>query len=415
MTAVCFYFQIHQPYRLKNYSFVHIGLDHKYDAVDKNFTILSRVADKCYLPTNELLLNLIEKTGKAFKVTFSISGVALEQFQEYRPDVIESFRQLAKTGCVEFLAETYYHSLAFLYSKEEFERQVKMHSDLVKKLFGKKPVAFRNTELVYSNAVAAAAEKLGFKTIMAEAVPAYLKGAPQTGIYRPEGTKKIKAMLRHRDLSDDIAFRFCDKNWSEYPLLAPRFASWLDKMAPEAEAINICLDYETFGEHRHAETGIFQFLTYLPQQILNYSNLKFATVSEAAADAPATAVYDVPEFTTWADEARDLSGWTENHMQKDALARVSRLERKILKLNDAELCQMWGKLQTSDHFYYMSTRYWDDGVRQQFSPFKSPYDAYIVYMNVLSDFEQLVNSRLAEMTAEPVATTAATASSPAQK
>ncbi|MES2389728.1 MAG: glycoside hydrolase family 57 protein [Bacteroidota bacterium] len=391
MTSVCFYFQVHQPVRLKSFSFFQIGTDHQYEAVDVNFGILNRVADKCYLPANNKILELIEKTGGKFKASFSITGTVLEQLEAFRPDVIASFKALADTGCVEFMAETYYHSLAYLFSAEEFERQVKMHTDKVKKLFGVTPTTFRNTELVYSNKVAATVKKMGYKAILAEGVDRNLGGLPPTTVFRAEGTPLMKVLLRHYRLSDDIAFRFSDKGWSEYPLLAPRFANWLHNMKEEgADTINLFLDYETFGEHRAAETGIFQFLTYLPAEVLKDPDFDFATPSEIVAKYPHEHLYNCPEVTTWADEERDLTGWLDNNMQKDAITKIYALEKKVKADGTPELADTWAKLQTSDHFYYMSTKYWEDGVRQAFSPYKSPYDAYINYMNVLSDFEALV-------------------------
>ena len=393
MTSVCFYFQVHQPNRLKNFPFFLIGADHQYEAVDVNFNILNRVADKCYLPANNKILELIEKTGGKFKAAFSITGTALEQMEAFRPDVIASFQALAKTGNVEFLAETYYHSLAFLYSEAEFERQVKMHADKIKKLFGKAPVTFRNTELIYSNKVAAAAHKLGYKTILAEGVERNLGTQLPNSVFHAQGTQDINVLLRHYRLSDDIAFRFSDKNWSEYPLLAPRYASWLQGLKKESDTINLFLDYETFGEHRQAETGIFQFLTYLPAEILKDKDFNFATPAEVSDAYKPKHTYSAPTITTWADENRDITGWIDNHMQKDSLSKVYALEPFVLAKKDPHLTDIWAKLQTSDHFYYMSTKYWEDGVRQAFSPYKSPYDAYINYMNVLSDFEELVNPK----------------------
>lgn len=391
MTSVCFYFQIHQPYRLKEYTFRHIGADPNYEDVASNFRFVNRIADRCYLPANALLKELIDRHAGQFKVAFSFSGIALEQFMAYRPEVIASFRELVDTGCVEILAETFYHSLAGLYDLDEFERQVKRHADIVKQCFGVVPTTFRNTELIYSNEIAERVAKMGYKVMLAEGAERIIGTEPTTQVFKSQSATELKMLLRHYRLSDDIAFRFPDPNWSEYPLLAPKYAGWIHQLEDEdPECVNIFLDYETFGEHKAAETGIFQFMKYLPSAILENKDFIFATPAEIAKDANPIAVFDADAPVSWADEARDVSGWTDSNMQKDAIKRVYALGEAIKEKDDAYLLNIWGKLQTSDHFYYMSTRYWGDGVRQVFSPYKSPYDAYINFMNVLSDFEQRI-------------------------
>lgn len=391
MTSVCFYFQVHQPFRLREYSFFQIGKEHNYEYEDKNAFLLNRIAEKCYLPTNRLLLKLIQKYKGKFKVCFSISGCAIEQFALYRPDVLVSFQKLAKTKCVEFLAETYYHSLSFLFSQKEFIRQVNKHQDKIESLFGKKPQVFRNTELIYSNDLAKVVANLGFKGVLCEGVDRLLHGRSPSFLYKAKNVENIKCLLKNYMLSDDIAFRFSDRSWSEFPLTAEKFAQWIANQGNGA--VNLFLDYETFGEHQSKETGIFTFLEKLPELLLQKENIDFKTPSELLDELPIVDEYDVATPISWADEGRDLSAWLENKMQQEAVRRVYSIETEVLKSHDEKLIETWGRLQTSDHFYYMSTKYQNDGkVHAYFSPYDSPFDAYINFMNVLSDFEQ----RLAE-------------------
>ena len=391
MPSVCFYFQVHQPFRIKRYSFFDIGKDHFYEDDEKNRWILDKVAEKCYLKTNRKILELITRHKGKFRVSYSISGVALEQFENHRPDVLQSFIDLSKTGCVEFLSETYYHSLAYVYSKEEFKRQVEMHKAKIKEYFGQTPKVFRNTELIYNNELASTIEKMGYKAILCEGKDSLLDKRTPNYLYQPAGTLKIKAMLKNYRLSDDIAFRFSDRNWTEWPLQADTFAGWVHKVAGNGEVVNLFMDYETFGEHQWEETGIFDFLDHLPAEILKHADFDFKTVGEAAESYKVRDIYDAPEFISWADAERDLSAWLSNAMQREAAKRIYSLEEKIMRSGNNDLVEIWGKLQTSDHFYYMCTKFWSDGdVHKYFSPYDSPYDAYIYYMNVLADFETTV-------------------------
>jgi len=390
MAAICFYFQVHQPIRLKNYSFIKIGNDHFYDATALNVEILNRVSDRCYLPTNALLQNLIERHEGKFKVSFSISGTCLEQFHRHRPDVIASFRKLYETGCVEFLAETYYHSLAALYSLSEFERQVKMHQKAMLNILGIKTKVFRNTELMYQNGLADVLEDLGFKMVLAEGAKKYLAKESSNQIFLAKN-QKTKILPRNYILSDDIAFRFSDPSWTEYPLMADTFANWIHKVEDQTGSINLFMDYETFGEHRTAETGIFEFMRHMPGDVLKNKDFHFATPSDLLKiKKPNAPIYDSPAWSSWADEDKDASAWTEDNMQRDALRKIYECEKLVIDLKKPDLIDAWGKLQTSDHFYYMSTRYRNDPTHQSFSPYKSPYDAYLNYMNVLSDFRGVI-------------------------
>ena len=390
MAAICFYFQVHQPYRLKNFSFVKIGKDHFYEATAQNVEILNRVSDRCYLPANNLFLKLIKENEGKFKISYSVSGTCLEQLHRHRPDVIASFRKLYETNCVEFLSETYYHSLAALYSLPEFERQVKLHEKAMNNILGVKTKVFRNTELMYQNGLADILDEMGYKMVLAEGSKKYLGKESSNQIFLAKN-QKTKILPRNYILSDDIAFRFSDPAWSEFPLMAETFANWLHKIDDSTGSINMFMDYETFGEHRKTETGIFEFMRHLPAQILKDPNFHFATPSDLLKiKKPNAPLYDSPAWSSWADEDKDASAWTEDNMQKDALRKVYALERPLKALNKPDLIDVWGKLLTSDHFYYMSTRYRSDPTHQSFTPYNSPYDAYLNYMNVLSDFGGLL-------------------------
>ncbi len=391
MPSICFYFQVHQPFRLKPYDCFKIGYDHSYEDIEKNLEILNRVSTKCYLPANNILLRLIEKHHGDFKIAYSISGTVLEQMERYRPDVLHSFQALAKTGCVEFLAETYYHSLSFLYSKEEFIRQVGKHKEKIEELFHQRPTIFRNTELIYNNEVANFISELGYKGIMCEGLDHILGYRSPNFLYHPPQNTNIKSLLKNYKLSDDIAFRFSNKDWAEWPLTAPKFASWAHQIAGNGETINLFMDYETFGEHQWPETGIFNFLTHMPEEILKHPDFNFKTPSEVIEAYEVRGEYDVHHLSSWADLERDLSAWLGNSLQYDAMERIYNLEKTVKETEDESLIDSWAKLLTSDHFYYMCTKYWNDGdVHKYFSHYNTPYDAYINYMNVITDLEHVL-------------------------
>lgn len=391
MPSICFYFQVHQPFRLKPYDCFKIGYDHLYEDEPKNREILDRVSKKCYLAANQVLLQLIEKHKGKFKIAYSISGTALEQMEKYRPDVLESFQALGETGCVEFLSETYYHSLSFLYSKEEFIRQIGKHKEKIEELFHQTPTVFRNTELVYNNEIANFIAGLGYKGIACEGLDHILGYKSANFLYHPPNNKRIKALLKNYKLSDDIAFRFSNKEWNEWPLTAPKFARWVHQVAGNGETINLFMDYETFGEHQWPETGIFDFLAHMPTEILKHPDFNFKTPSEVIDAYEVRGDYDVHHLSSWADMERDLSAWLGNSLQHDAMGRIYSLEKKIKETNDADILENWAKLLTSDHFYYMSTKYWNDGdVHKYFSHYNTPYDAYINFMNVVTDLEHVL-------------------------
>lgn len=356
--------------------------------------ILDRVSLKCYLPANEILLQLIDKHQGDFRLAYSMSGTVIEQMERYRPDVLRSFQRLADTGCVEFLAETYHHSLSFLYSKREFIRQVEKHGDKIKEHFKQSPKVFRNTELIYNNEIANFVSGLGYKGIVCEGIDHILGNRSPNFLYRPPHNEEIKCLLKNYKLSDDIAFRFSNQEWNEWPLTASKFAHWVHQINDRAQTINLFMDYETFGEHQWAETGIFKFLNHLPAEILKHPDFHFRTPSEVIEDIPACEEYDVHNPSSWADSDRDLSAWLGNSLQQDAMERIYRLEKEVRKSDSAYLVEVWAKLLTSDHFYYMSTKFWNDGdVHKYFSHYNTPYDAYINYMNVISDLEHILEIR----------------------
>ena len=394
MKTVCLYFQVHQPWRLKVYRFFNIGKDHNYLDDFTNRAIMQKVARQCYLPMNALLLKLIKENKGAFKCSFSITGSAVEQFRAYAPEVLDSFRALAETGCVEFLAETYSHSLAALSSKEDFVEQVKLHSKMIKDEFGKKPVAFRNTELIYSDQIGEMVSALGFKTILAEGAKHVLGWKSPDYVYTNAIDNRLRVLLRNYKLSDDIAFRFSNQGWDQYPLTADKFAGWVKESA--GEVVNLFMDYETFGEHQKATTGIFDFMKALPAAILAQGDMKFATVSEAAKASQPIGVLHCPHVMSWADEERDVTAWLGNELQNEAFSKLYGLKDKVKALKSADFEYVWNFMQTSDHFYYMATKWLSDGdVHSYFNPYGSSYEAFINYMNVLADFEIEVDKALA--------------------
>lgn len=397
MKSVCFYFQVHQPQRLRTYRFFDIGDKHDYFDEYENRSILKKVAGKNYLPMNALLLDLINEYGSAFKVSFSISGTALDQFESYAPEVLESFKKLAQTGNVEFLAETYAHSLSALKSKEEFTHQVQCQAKKIEELFGQKPTTFRNTELIYSDEIGAMVADMGYKAMLTEGAKHILGWRSPNYLYTNAINPKLKVLLKNFRLSDDIAFRFSQKSWSEWPLTAEKFVGWLNQLDPKEEMVNLFMDYETFGEHQWAETGIFDFMRALPGKILSETGFDFSTPSEIAEKYQPVAPIHVPHPISWADEERDLTAWLGNELQDEAFDKLYALEPLVKKCNDEQIKHDWLYLQTSDHFYYMCTKFFSDGdVHMYFNPYGSPYEAFINYMNVLSDFTLRVKAACPE-------------------
>lgn len=394
MPSVCMYFQLHQPKRLRQYTIFDMYKKHDYMDEKLNAEILNKVLAKCYLPTNRLLEQLINHYEGKFKIAFSLSGILLEQLLDY-PEIIDSFKRLSDTQCVEFINETYYHSLSFIYSEKEFITQLQQHKNLIIELFNKSPLTFRNTELIYNNALAQCLDKLGYETILAEGADKILCGRSPNYVYKPLQTNQIKLLLKNYHLSDDIAFRFSNKNWQSYPLQADKFASWIHQVDNKCHTINLFMDYETFGEHQWQETGIFEFLKRLPYEVLKNEKFNFATPAEVSSNYAAVDIIDSQEFFSWADTERDLSAWLGNDLQQDAINRIYALEKLVYKTKSPPLIKIWKELQVSDHFYYMCTKWDADGdVHKYFNHYNSPYEAYINYQNVLNDFTLLVNDHL---------------------
>ena len=391
MKKLCFYFQVHQPFRLKDYRFFDISCDDDYFDKKLNHEIMRKVADKCYLPMNQLLLEQIQAHNGNFKVSFSISGICIEQFELYAQDVLDSFKRLADTGCVEFIAETYGHSLSALKSPEEFKAQVAKQTAKVKEHFGQIPTTFRNTELIYNNQIGSLVHEMGYKTMITEGADHIMDWRSPNFIYSHCQHPDLKLLLKNYKLSDDIAFRFSEQSWESWPLHAETFGQWVNSTAWNQEIINLFMDYETFGEHQWAESGIFEFMRELPNQIINHSQFDFVTPSEAAAQLNPVSEIDIHNTISWADAERDLTAWLGNPIQDDAFDSLYELEELVKNVDDKKIKDDWVKLQTSDHFYYMCTKFWSDGdVHKYFSHYDSPYAAFINYMNVLTDFEERV-------------------------
>ena len=392
MASVCFYFQVHQPWRVKRFRIFDIGHGGRYfDDHSKtnlnNEKIFRKVAEKSYLPANEVMLSLLT-THPEFRISYSLSGVLMEQMESFGPDVLDSFQRLVDTGRVELLSETYYHSLSFLYSREEFAEQVKLHRDKVRSLFGVTPKVFRNTELIFNNDLAQAVAELGYSAVLAEGADHVLGWRSPNFLYTPKGAGGIKLLLKNYKLSDDIAFRFGERSWKEFPLTAPKFAQWVNAINGNGNVVNLFMDYETFGEHQWEDTGIFKFMESLPREILKHPDNDFVTVSEAAERYAPVAELDIPHYVSWADTERDLSAWLSNEIQHDAISKLYALEGEVKGSGNRRLVEDWRRLTTSDHFYYMCTKWWNDGdVHKYFNPYESPYDAFISYMNVLEDLK----------------------------
>jgi alpha-amylase len=429
MASTVFYFEVHQPHRLKAYSVFHT--DPFYFDEDKNGAICRKVADKCYRPTTQLILDLVRKHQGNFRVSYALTGTVIDQWTKFCPDIIDLFVQLAETGCCEFVGETDYHSLSFIYSKEEFVEQIDKHTKRIENLFGQRPKVFRNTELIYSNELARYLAGLKnpdgtprFLGAICEGVDRHLGYRSPNYVYAPPGQdgknltradgSPFGLLLKNYRLSDDIAFRFSNKGWAEWPLSAEKFAKWVHQINGDGYLCNLFMDYETFGEHQWAETGIFDFLAHLPQAVFDVAKKHdgttenhFITPSMALTQFPPVGVYDVPEFISWADTERDLTAWRGNAMQWNALEETYRVEKSLKdrlvevknsadaerQQNAAYILEDWRKLTTSDHFYYMCTKYWADGdVHKYFSPYDSPYDGYINFMNVLDNVRARVAS-----------------------
>ncbi len=386
--SLCLYFQVHQPNRLRLYRFFDIGCDSNYYDDFTNRAILDRIAQRCYLPMNALMLELIKKHNGAFKICYSLSGVVIEQFEKYAPEVLESFRELADTGCVEFLSETYSHSLSSLISEKEFKSQVKEHAAVIRKHFGVKPTTFRNTELIYSDKIGEVVSKMGYNAMLTEGAKHILGWKSPNYIYTNAINPKLKLLLKNFSLSDDIAFRFSDQSNPVWPITSDKYTSWLNENCAQDDVINLFMDYETFGEHQPASSGIFAFMGALVNEVIQQGVFKFRTPCEVAKVHQPKAPLHVPFAISWADEERDTSAWVGNELQNEAFNKLYELEKAVLACKDQDLLSDFRRLQESDHFYYMCTKFFSDGaIHKYFNPYETPYEAFINYMNVLSDFQ----------------------------
>ncbi len=397
MKAIVLYLHVHQPYRVRHYTIFdaaakHDYFDAAYEAPESNERILKKVAEKSYLPTNARLIELLRQHPE-FKVSLSITGTVLEQLERWSPVALQSFKDLIATGQVEIVGETYHHSLAFFYSRTEFETQVRMHREKVQELFGQTPQVFRNTELAYNNDLAYWADKAGYKGILAEGWDKVLGWRSPNFVYRPTHTENIRLLMKNYKLSDDIAFRFGDQNWSQWPLTADKFSNWLNS-EPEATNFNLFMDYETFGEHQWDESGIFDFLSHLPDQWLKKPGNTFMTASEAIDAFEPKDQVDVPHTITWADTERDLSAWLGNAMQQESIHALYDLQERIMETEDLTIIEDWRRLQTSDHFYYMCTKWFNDGdIHAYFSPYETPYEAFVNFMNAYHDLRYRMSQK----------------------
>lgn len=395
MRSICLYFKVHQPIRLRKFRFFDIGNESYYYDDYNNEIILRRVIENCYLPANKLILDLINKYQGRFRVSFSISGTAIDQFKIFAPEVLESFKELAATGHVEFLAEPYAHSLAAVKDQTEFRKQIETHAAEIESLFGKKPEVFSNTDQIYSDKIGAFVAEMGYKAILAEGSSHVMKWRSPNYLYSNAINKELTVMLKNDMLSDDIAFRFSNKHWVGWPLTAQKYVSWLNKIPKHEKIVNLFIDYETFGERQKAETGIFNFLETLPLNVCRKSDFQFQTLSEALNHHECISILNMPEPTSCADHERDLSAWLGNELQKDAFENLYELSEQILHCTDRNLLKDWQYLQTSDHFYYMSTKHHSDGnIHSILNPYNSPYEAFLNYSNILNDFTLRLNRKV---------------------
>ena len=391
--SIVLYLHVHQPWRIRDdQTLFDVGINKNYFSEEKglkrqsNGEIFRKVAEKSYIPMNNLLEKLL-KTHPEFKFSFSITGTFIDQAQEFAPEVLESFKRLVQTGRAEIIAETYYHSLAFFFDREEFEAQVRAHQAKIREVFNIETTAFRNTELSYNDELAKWADDFGFKAILAEGWDPILQWRTPNHIYKPKGTKNIRLLLKNYKLSDDLAFRFSNQNWQEYPLTTQKYISWLESSSYHGDVINLFMDYETFGEHQWAESGIFDFFESLVSHWLKKPEHGFKTITEATQSEPVAEI-SMPNTVTWADTERDLTAWLGNSMQQEAMEYLYALKSRVYNSQNGNLVEDWRRLTTSDHPYYMCTKYFNDGdVHAYFSPYKSPYDAFLYFMDTLRDMD----------------------------
>ena len=403
MTSIVFYFQVHQPYRVARMGHLDVGSGAEPFDDGLNRDVVKRVAERCYLPMNELIGDLIDQTDGAFRCSFSLSGTVLKQLEAWAPEALDSFVRLAQTGAVEFLCETGYHSLAALSDATEFAAQVRLQAARIEALFGRRPTTFRNTELIFDDGIAAMVEGLGFDTLLGEGADRLLLGASPRQVRKPRGTTKLKLLLRDYAFSDDLAFRFSNREWECYPLMADTYAEWLHHSVPGGEEaahafVGLFMDYETFGEHQWTETGIFDFMRAFPAHLLEDPRFDFSTPADVAKRYEPTETISASDPISWADAERDVTAWLGNPMQREANAALYGLlprARAAAAAGHPDLLEDWRLLSTSDHVYYMSTKHLSDqDVHEYFSPYESPHQAYVFFTNVLDDLELRIDAAL---------------------
>ena len=395
MTRICLHFHVHQPQWLRHYTFFDIDHDHLYEDRERNLTILNALSEKCYLPANRMILDTIKRHEGKFRIALSITGVLLDQFENHRVDVLDSFMRLADTGCVEFIGETYYHSLAFLFSLREFREQTMLHKKKIKMLFGQTPRTFRHTEFIYNNELANIVEKMGYHCILAGSADNVLGWRSPNHVYQPAGCRKLKLLLRNRRLSDDIAVRFMDTQWSEYPLLADKYANWIHTMGDMGDVINLFIDYRIFAEREREERGIFAFMRSLPGEILKHPGFTFRTPAEIARNLDPVAQLDVKDNIASSDAENNVHDWLGSSLQKDAITSLYSMEAKLRRRKDGGLLHTWRLLQEAENFHCMHTgkRADGEGMDTFSNPYGSPYDAYINYMNIIDDFSGILGKK----------------------
>lgn len=392
MRSICLYFNIHQPVRLRKFRFFDMGKSDYYYDDYSNEIILKQVIENCYLPANKILLDLINKHQGRFKLSLSISGTAIDQFKIYAPEVIESFRELAATGCVEFLAETYSHSFSVLKNEVEFKRQVELHATTIETIFGNRPTIFANTELIYSDEIGALVAEMGFKAMLAEGPNHILQWRSPNYVYRNAINSEFIILLKNNELSDDIASRFSNPNWVGWPLTAQKYASWLNKIPKGEKIVNLFMNYEIFGEHQKLGTGIFEFLNLLPSSVFRKTDFEFMTPSEIVANYQPVSTLNVNYPISQTFQAMDLTPWLGNELQQEAYEKLYNLSDLVHQCSDPDILKDWQYLQTNDHFYYMSTKQFPEGdVHTCFNPYDGPYEAFMNFMNVINDFSIRLN------------------------
>lgn len=399
--SVCFYFQIHNPFQLQQYRFFDIGHSHQYYDEFATRTYLQKLATSCYLPMNKVLLDTINEFGNKFKVAFSITGETLNQFEKYAPNVLDSFKELAATGCVEFLCETYCHSLAFLKDEDELDRLLLKQCEVIERHFEQVPSVVRLTGLIYSDQIGNRVAKLGFDGMLTEGAKHILGWKTPNFVYTNAINNDLKVLLRNYNLSDDIAYRFSDKSSAKWTVTTEKFVGWLDELDKEDEVINLFMDYLTFGYRHPRSSGIFDFMRFLPREILKHKEYEFLTPTEVINKHQPKADIHVPYPISWSEEERDLSVWLGNDLQNDAFTSLCDLGTKVRFINDEHITRDWERMQDSNHFYDMGTKWMIDGSTRRFdSLYSSPYDAYINYMNILSDLILRVNEKVNEKVSE---------------